>query len=141
MTNFDRNAWTNYLKEKAGTGKLPKKSKHQNIKTVTDGIKFDSKKESGRYLQLKLMQGQGMISELQLQVKYKLQIRHVQVNDTIVDLGYCIMNSYIADFTYKDKNGIFVVEDVKSDHTRKLKTYKLKKKLMKIIYNIEIKES
>ncbi len=139
--NFDRNAWTNYLKEKSGTTTQAKKSKHQNIKTVTDGIKFDSKKESGRYLQLKLMQGQGMISELQLQVKYALQIRHVQVNDTIVDLGYCIMNSYIADFTYKDKNGIFIVEDVKSDHTRKLKPYKLKKKLMKIIYNIEIKES
>jgi hypothetical protein len=52
------------------------------------------------------------------------------------------MNSeYIADFTYKDKNGIFIVEDVKSEHTRKLKPYKLKKKLMKIIYNIDIKET
>jgi hypothetical protein len=69
--NFDRNAWTNYLKEKVGTTTPAKKSKHQNIKTLTDGIKFDSKKESGRYLQLKLMQGQGMISELRLQVPTK----------------------------------------------------------------------
>lgn len=30
-----------------------KRSKYGNIKTVVDGIKFDSKKEAGRYQELK----------------------------------------------------------------------------------------
>ncbi len=47
--------------------------------------------------------------------------------------------AYLADFTY-NRNGKEIVEDVKSEMTRKLPVYKLKKKLMKAILNIEIQE-
>ncbi|OQA06328.1 MAG: hypothetical protein BWY67_01977 [Bacteroidetes bacterium ADurb.Bin397] len=47
--------------------------------------------------------------------------------------------TYIADFTYMEK-GQYVVEDVKSDFTRKNPVYRLKKKLIEAIYNLKIKE-
>lgn len=47
---------------------------------------------------------------------------------------------YTADFTYMDKNGEYIVEDVKSDYTRKEKDYVLRRKLMLDRHNIKIKE-
>ena len=44
---------------------------------------------------------------------------------------------YIADFTYTDRKRGFVVEDVKGKRTD---VYKMKKKLMKDIYDISITE-
>lgn len=106
-----------------------KKSKYGNNKVEVDGITFDSEKEAKRYGQLKMMQKAGMIAFLKLQEKYDLVVNENKV---------C---SYIADFVYTDaKTGQEVVEDVKSEMTRKLPLYRMKKKLMKQVFNIEIKE-
>lgn len=99
-------------------------AKYRNIKTVVDGIKFDSKKEAKRYGELKIMQRYGFISSLQMQVPYELKI-----NGKLV----C---KYVADFKYLAK-GRLVVEDVKGIKTP---IYRLKKKLMLAIHGIEIKE-
>lgn len=45
--------------------------------------------------------------------------------------------TYIADFVYKDKDGNEVVEDVKGFRTD---VYKIKKKMMRYRYGIEIQE-
>lgn len=50
-----------------------KYNKYGNIKTVIDGIKFDSKRESERYLELKLLEKAGEISDLKLQPRFILQ--------------------------------------------------------------------
>jgi len=48
---------------------------------------------------------------------------------------------YWADFRYKiQATGETVVEDVKSEMTRKLSTYVMKRKLMKSVHGISIKE-
>jgi hypothetical protein len=47
--------------------------------------------------------------------------------------------TYEADFTYL-KNGVLVVEDVKSVATKKNRAYRMKNKLMKAELNIEIVE-
>lgn len=104
-----------------------KRLKYGNKKTVIDGRVFDSKKEAGRYLQLRMMQTAGLIKNLQCQVEYRLEVEGSKIA------------KYIADFCYEE-NGVEVVEDVKSSATRKLPTYRLKKKLMKAIFGIEIKE-
>lgn len=44
---------------------------------------------------------------------------------------------YIADFTYRDSEGNFIVEDAKGFRTD---VYKIKKKLMLWRYGIEIRE-
>ena len=42
-------------------------NKYSNQKVVIDNIKFDSKKEANRYLELKIIEKAGEISNLQLQ--------------------------------------------------------------------------
>lgn len=106
-----------------------KKSKYGNRKVELDGITFDSEKEAKRYGQLKMMLKAAEIGLLQLQVEYELNVEGEKV---------C---SYVADFVYvESKTGKTIVEDVKSEMTRKLPVYRLKKKLMKAIYGINIKE-
>ena len=101
--------------------------KYNNVKKEVDGKKFDSTKESKRYLELKSMVERGEISELHEQVKFTFAHNGVKI---------C---SYIADFTY-NKDGKEVVEDVKSEMTKKLPVYKIKKKMMVAFFGIEINE-
>ena len=103
--------------------KSPKKSKYNNQKIEIDGFEFDSKKEASRYIELRALQTAGEISCLNLQ--------------TIFELSVC---KYLADFTYKNKEGELVVEDVKSVATRKLSTYRMKNKMMENELGIKIIE-
>ncbi len=96
------------------------KSKYNAIKTVVDGIKFDSKKEAKRYGVLKAMEQAGSIQDLKLQPTFTL--------------SSC---KYKADFAYY-QDGRFVVEDVKGVKTP---IYRLKKKMMLNELGIEIKET
>jgi hypothetical protein len=81
---------------------------------------FDSQKELAHYLYLKEQEQFGIITELKLQVKYKLIPK--QNGERAV--------SYIADFTYK-KDGKQYVVDVKGFKT---KEYIIKRKLFKSRY-------
>lgn len=112
-----------------------KKSKYGAVKTQIDGHTFDSKKESIRFEELKLMEKMGKIKDLKLQPKFELQASFVK-NDKL----YRPIN-YIADFSYFDVNkGITIIEDVKSSAT-KTKVYELKKKLFEKRYpNLTIRE-
>lgn len=101
-----------------------RRSKYGNIKAEADGITFHSKAERGRWMDLRLMEKAGEISELQRQVRYPLEVNGLHVCD------------YIADMVY-EKNGL-VVEDVKGYKTE---IYRLKKKLMLAVHGIEIKET
>lgn len=113
------------LKNVAAVG--GKRAKFRNVKTVVDGVTFDSKKEAKRYGELKALEGAGAISELRLQVAFPLY-----VNGSLV----C---EYVADFVYREKN-VRVVEDVKSAFTRKNPVYRIKRKLMAALNGIDIRE-
>ncbi len=108
-------------------------NKYRNKKTVIDGITFDSRKESLRWLQLKALESVGTIKDLKRQVRYQFEvdgklIRHVKSNRPL---------QYVADFTYFNLLDVLVVEDVKGVLTPE---YKIKAALMKYINNIEIRE-
>jgi hypothetical protein len=47
-------------------------TKYNAQKATVDGITFDSKHEKERYLQLKLLERGGVISDLRLQVEFEL---------------------------------------------------------------------
>ncbi|WP_373325659.1 DUF1064 domain-containing protein [Sporomusa paucivorans] len=99
----------------------PKKHKYGAIRTIVDGIPFDSKKEAVKYQELKLLKMAGEIVELELQPEFVLQeayIRHGKPIKAIV---------YRADFRAKYKDGRVVVMDTKGFRT---KEYLLKKKLL-----------
>ena len=119
-------------------------SKYGNQKITIDNITFDSTGEGLRYKELKLLEKTGQITDLQLQKKFII-VPEIREPDTVgprggVKKGKLIQSAayYIADFVYYDKNGKLVVEDFKGFKTD---LYKLKKKLMKYIYGIDIKET
>ena len=109
-------------------------SKYHNKKIIIDGIKFDSKKEGNYYLKLKMLEKAGKIKDLKLQVPFVL-LETFKVDDRTYR-----KTKYIADFTYYDDKDKLHVIDVKSEATRKDKTYQLKKKLLAWKYGLEIEE-
>lgn len=108
--------------------------KYQNLKLVVDGLKFDSIKEATRFKQLKLLARNGYIEDLQCQVPFMLIPKQVNADGKT---EICVR--YVADFVYVEK-GATVVEDVKSDMTRKLPVYVVKRKLMLQVHGITLKE-
>jgi len=112
-----------------------KRAKYGNTKT--NG--YDSKKESNRAVVLKLMQKQGLISDLREQVEYELIPAQY---DIVNGKKVCVERAakYIADFVYAE-NGRTIVEDVKSAATRDDKTYILKRKLMLFVHGVRLKEA
>ena len=110
--------------------------KYKNKKTIIDGITFDSKKEASRYKQLKAMQDDGLIHDLERQPKFALipsqYVETIGKRERGVD--------YVADFRYKDRLGQIIVEDVKSPITAKDKAYRIKRKLVKYFHDVEIVE-
>lgn len=108
-----------------------RRAKFNNEKVEYDGHVFDSKKEYHRYRELLLRLKAGDIGLLKLQESFEL------IPKSETERKCC----YKADFTYIDsRTGEKVVEDVKSEATRKLSTYIMKRKLMLSIYGITIKE-
>jgi hypothetical protein len=117
-------------------------NKYKNKKAVVDGITFDSKKEAARYINLKCLEDAGLISDLQRQVSFelippqKLPQPYKEGTKMVRTLRGC---SYKADFVYM-KQGLQIVEDVKSAITRHNPEYIIKKKLMLYRYGIQIME-
>ena len=103
-----------------------RRNKFGEKKTVVDGIKFDSGRESRRYLELKMLQKAGEIQGLRLQVPYLIVVNEKKI---------C---KYVADFVYTDTNGNEIVEDSKGFRTPE---YRLKAKLMLAVHGIEIYET
>lgn len=104
----------------------PRRRKYRAIPTEVDGIRFDSKAEAHRYRELRLLARQDLIRNLKIHTRYPLKIGGQKV---------CI---FVDDFSYDVPEGRRVVEDVKGFKTR---VYRLKKKLMKTIYGIDILET
>lgn len=110
-------------------------SKFKNKKVIFDGMTFDSKKECERYKTLKVWQEQGLIEGLTCQESFELA-RGVKIAGESKKRPSV---RYVADFVYV-KDGVQVVEDVKSAITKKDKVYRLKKHLMKLIHDIDVVE-
>ena len=98
-------------------------SKYRAVKTTIDGVTFASKKEAARYVELRLCEKYGVISNLELQPKYVLVSKFTtRSGEKIRELAY------VADFRYVDTStGLTVVEDVKG---MKTDVYKIKRKLL-----------
>lgn len=121
-----------------------RKAKYGSKKVAFDGLEFDSKKEMYRYIRLKSMQEEGLISDLRMQVPYEIipavyEEETVQLKTKVKIVTKCVQRAayYVADFVYKDKDGNEVVEDAKGMRTEK---YLLKKKMMRAFLGISIKE-
>lgn len=124
--------WTSEQYRKHAEKKISKKPKYGNQKIEVHGVKFDSKREAGRYVELKMMQSAGEIYGLQLQVPFVL------APSVKLDGKNKPALRYFADFVYfKTGTNEKTVEDAKGKVTD---VYRIKKHLMKSVHNIEIKE-
>lgn len=112
------------------------KNKYKNKKNEYDGIVFDSKKELDRYKVLIAMEHEGEIQCLKMQVPFVL-LDSVKFHNEIRKKPAV---KYIADFVYYTPSGCVVIEDVKSDFTRSLPVYRLKKHMMRAILGLDISE-
>ena len=110
------------------TENLTKKSKYNNKKVEYRGEIFDSRKEFNRYLVLVDMSERGKIHGLERQVTIPIEHNGVKV---------C---KYIADFKYS-RDGVTILEDVKGWRGgAPYAMFRLKAKLVKAFYGIEIVE-
>lgn len=115
----------------------PGKNKFNATPVETDGKWFDSDKEGSRYVVLLYDQSKGKIRNLRHHIIYRLVVNGVEEGAP----------TYEADFVYEEKTISFcieswseVVEDVKSEPTRRLAPYRMNKYLMKALFGIEIRE-
>ena len=100
------------------------RSKYHNRKTKG----FDSAKEWRRNQELETLQRAGEISELNRQVPFVL-MPSFAITDETTKQGFRTIREirYIADSTYRLKNGKRIIEDVKGMQTE---VFKIKRKLL-----------
>ena len=101
----------------------PPYNKFGNKIVQIDDIKFRSKLEGNRYLQLKLMKSGGFVHDFKMQVEYRLEHNGI------------LITRYKADFVVAYADGTVVVEDTKGVETE---AFKIKKNLMLALLGIEI---
>lgn len=106
-----------------------RRNKYNARKITVDGMVFDSKGEYRRWLELSNMQRAGLIQNLQRQVKFVLQEAFVGENGKKVR-----QISYSADYTYTE-DGILIIEDFKSEATRKTDGFRLRWRLLLSKFN------
>lgn len=101
--------------------------------TVVDGIWFRSKVEADRFCELRYAERAGEIRELKRQVRFEL---------TGGESGF-VVERYCADFTYHEKQDgawVFIAEDVKGKGAPLTSDYIRKRKWMRAVHGIEIRE-
>jgi hypothetical protein len=122
--------------------------KYFSKKVKNEHGNFDSKDEFDRYLYLKHMEDTGVISYLKRQVRFEIipkliRKEKVQLKTKVkeVDRVEEIAAHYTADFCYVDNEGKYIIEELKSDYTKNLADYILRRKLIKrmiFLHNEEV---
>ena len=105
------------------------------------GHTFDSKTETERYAELLNLQKQRFIEQLQMQKEFELLpkqivkvVQHLKTKDKIVERVDERAVLYHADFFYYDRRTMqWVIEEVKSPMTAKVRDYPLRRKLVKLM--------
>lgn len=102
-------------------------SKYHNVKTMADGIEFDSKAEAKYYRKLVVQKAAGLIEDFSLQPKFELQEKFEKNGTKFRAI------TYKADFLVHHKDGRKEVIDIKSKGTL-TKEFRIKQKLFEMHY-------
>lgn len=136
MTSMSVEQYRREILKQSEKHKAAKRNKFNAQKVEMDGMTFDSKKEHKRYIELKAMQQRGEIFGLEHHTKFELAPKTKLEGEKMAKPAL----RYFADFTYHIITGEYIVEDVKSEATRKKDSYRTKKHLLMTVYGISIKE-
>ena len=130
------------------------RTKYGSKKVTRDGVTYDSVKEYRRFCELRLLEKAGKIHDLQTQVRFELiPAQYVEyptgefykrgekkgqpkMKRVCVEQSVC----YYADAVYYE-NGKRIVEDTKSPATKKKESYIIKRKLLRFLLGINLKET
>lgn len=112
--------------------KKKKKNKYGAIKTEYNGVIFDSKKEAEYAEGLDMCKRASKKNERV--VSYEIQVQY-----DLHGIDGTRVAKYFADFVVKYADGTVKIIDVKSEYT-KTPVYRLKKKLLKAEYGLDIVE-
>jgi len=156
VSSVDREAWTKHLEARAepaaprrirngntwieviGDAPAAKRSKYGARPVAVAGIRFDSTKEATRYQELKMLEAAGLISALELQPIFPLQVVELWRSGPPWVVTLC--GVYTADFRYVDQSsGEVVVEDVKSGPTITT-AYQLRKRIAEAVHGMTVRE-
>jgi hypothetical protein len=138
-----------------GVEKMSAATKYHNQPVIIDGIKFASRSESMRYMELKTLKQARMIKDFELQPRFTLQpafrkcpaCHHIQAHvpgsKKKQDL-YCqecgerllLIKGieYVADFRVINLDGTEKIEDVKGSFGYQTEIFKIKAKLFEARY-------
>lgn len=128
--------WTQADLDAKVTGQIRNKGRYGNVNKIEeDGIRFDSKREYLRYLDLKLLERAGEIRNLEVHPKFPITIGGVPIMVSSNQHNKWDRHlTYEADFKYGEKQGAFwpvIVEDVKMQSGHRTGVYKIKRALMR----------
>jgi hypothetical protein len=100
-----------------------------------DGIRFASKKEARRYMELRLLEKAGHIKELQVQPAFELHAWSKPYGHPVR------VGKFTADFRYREgPDGLLIIEDVKGGKATRTEAYRLRKRIVEAEYGIQIRE-
>lgn len=117
---------------------MRRQSKYRAVPTTVNGITFASKAEARRYRELLLLGDAGEVRNLELQPRFALSVSGERVCEYVADFRYeqRVIRCGLRTATVTDV-WLPIVEDVKGIRTP---VYRLKKKLMKACYGIDVQE-
>jgi hypothetical protein len=144
---MNRDAWTAYVERngviRPGPVALERPmaamtNKYHAEPIHVDGVRFASKKEAARYLELTLMRKAGAIAELERQPVFPLHI--MELYRSLAPMRISTVGVYRADFRYCDlRTGEIVTEDIKSEAT-KTEAYRLRKQIAEAVHGFTVRE-
>lgn len=105
------------------------KPRHRSQKVHIDGLRFDSLNEAARYLDLKALQAQGVISQLDADKK------NFRFLVTVEGKPLCTVT---PDFCYVNSAGVKIYEDTKSAWTARDPYFQLRRRCASLLLGIEI---
>lgn len=131
--------------KKTTTKKKDTMGKIKHIRTVIDGITFDSKMESDYYLKLKMDKAQNKIKDFELQPEYLLQDKYIIVDGQVIEGSHPDFNKikrktkaetiraikYRGDFLITELDGTQICRDTKGQSTTE---FEIKRKLFMFKY-------
>lgn len=115
-------------------------NKYRAVKETVNGVVCDSMAEARRYRDLLALERCGEIRNLSVHPRFPLVVsRPKPLDATMRDGDARLVCTYEADFTYLDREGRLVVEDVKGMRTGPAWShFRTKAKLFAALHGIEV---
>ncbi len=123
MTAAEARLLLNQPKKKRGRYKVVPPERR-----TMDGVVFDSEAEMKRFADLQMLERAGEISDLRRQISYDIEINGQH---------FC---TYTSDHEYLDKTGTPIIEEFKTEFSKREQAYSLRRRAFELYHNLKVTE-